>query len=68
MEVSMPDDGRQVLESSEARQGETSGRMRIVLGISLILILAVFAGAWWIESHRAPDAARAPTSQSMPAP
>jgi len=63
----MPDDGRPVLETRQARQGETSGRMRLVLGISLVLILAVFAGAWWVEGHQAPDTARAPTSQSVPA-
>ena len=44
----------QFWKPSSARQGESTGRMRIVLLASLILAILVIGGitAWWILSHR----------------
>ena len=39
----MADDGRQHLNTTEARGGETPGIVRYVLGISLALVIVVFA-------------------------
>jgi hypothetical protein len=53
----MPESQGTVLPSQEARQGETSGRMRAVLGVSLLLALIVMGGAtiWWTSANHAPE-------------
>jgi hypothetical protein len=45
MQVYLDRDGhshKSVLSTQEARQGETTGRMRIVLAVSLVLALIAF--------------------------
>lgn len=45
----MPDESPPTVNTTEARQGETSGRMRRVLGVSLtgaVIILAILLVRW----------------------
>jgi hypothetical protein len=57
-DVPNPMDEDPVTRSTEqARQGETSGRMRPVLGISLLVAIVAVVGLAldWRESHMAPQ-------------
>jgi hypothetical protein len=46
----VPDDHPPTINTTEARQGETSGHMRRVLGLSLTAAAVVFAIVliWWV--------------------
>ena len=69
----MPDDqagpnhGGPVLETEAARQGESTGRMRMVLYASLILAILVIGGftAWSILSHRVDRPAESTSAGSI---
>jgi hypothetical protein len=50
-EATLPDHRPPTINTTEARQGETSGRMRRVLGLSLASVVIVFALVliWWVR-------------------
>jgi hypothetical protein len=61
----MPESHAPELNKQQARQGETSGHMRIVLAVSLIGAIVVLAAVlvWWskVGQSHLPAAVAAPT-------
>lgn len=51
VDPSIPDSARTVSPTEEARQGETYGRIRWVLGIGLVLVVLGFAASYLIGAR-----------------